>query len=419
MFVNLSKNIKVKILEILLFLVGFSIPFSKVFNSICLALLFLFSFLWANKKYYKNFISSSNSIFVLFLLFFLIQFFGVFYSENLNLALDNIKKSSVILILIISFYNIKEIIDYNKVTISILGLILGVFTILISAHTNILSKIFSEDLPMSSLITNFTRVDFVKEAIVEVHPPYLGMLIVFILVPVTKLFLFKKKIFNFICILFILSYLLLSLYEVSSLMSLFLLVVLIFLITILLLIKNKWKTLFSLFLVLTFLSNFFLSFIETKKVSEFGGGSLVNKIDWVFFKEKGDTSRPHNWKSVIKVFKKNIFFGVGNDGGILQLQSNRDKNSESYINKHNAHNQYLEIILRHGIVGSIIYIFLLMTIVVKSIRSNNIIFLWFIIVFLISSLTESYLQRQIGLVFFTFFSILFSINKTITKYTVK
>ena len=87
------------------------------------------------------------------------------------------------------------------------------------------------------------------------------------------------------------------------------------------------------------------------------------------------------------VVKDNVFFGAGTDGGLLQLQRNRDIKSESFVNQHNAHNQYLEILLRHGLLGFFCYFGLLF--------------------YLISSITESYLQRQIGVTFFTFYAIIY------------
>ena len=149
--------------------------------------------------------------------------------------------------------------------------------------------------------------------------------------------------------------------------------------------------------------------VELNKLApSFNGGSLINRIHWSFVKGKGDTSRPDNWKSVISVVKENLLFGVGTDGGLNQLQKERSEKTESYKNRHNAHNQYLEILLRYGIVGLALYLFIIYLLIRSAIKSKDKIFIWFLIVFLISSLTESYLQRQIGLIFFLFYALLFN-----------
>lgn len=201
-------------------------------------------------------------------------------------------------------------------------------------------------------------------------------------------------------------YLLFLLYGISSFMSLLLVLVFLFFYIIYMLKSKKGIITIFIITILAF-STVYFSNILNKSVSDFGGGSFINRIDWMFLKGKGDTSRPHNWKSVLLVVKDNIYFGAGTDGGLLQLQKNRDINSESFVNQHNAHNQYLEILLRHGLLGFFCYFALLFYLVKRAYYSKDKNFRWFVVVFLISSITESYLQRQIGVTFFTFYAIIF------------
>jgi len=395
-----------RILMFFLFLVGFSIPFSFAFNSISIGLLFIISFFWFKKSNFYSFFKHPKSIIVIFILFYLLQIIGVLYSENFDIALSNTIKSIVLIIIPITFINISKTLDIKKVTISIYGLIFGVFLMLFSAHINILYKIILEDLPISSFITFFTRVEFVKEAFVEIHPPYFGILVVFILFPVSKIRLLKNKIGNDILIYFLVLYLIFSLYGISSFMS-FILLTFFILYKLVYLVKNGIKI--NAFILITTACTILIlvSFFYNKPISDFGGGSLINRINWMLVKGKGDTSRPHNWNSVIDVIQGNLIVGIGSDGGIQQLQIRRDQKSESFINKHNAHNQYLEIFLRHGLLGFFIYMYLLFSLIKKSLRFKNENFKWFLLVFLISSITESYLQRQIGITFFTFYAVLY------------
>lgn len=132
-----------------------------------------------------------------------------------------------------------------------------------------------------------------------------------------------------------------------------------------------------------------------------------------------DPVRSENWNSVVKVISSNLFLGVGADGGLELLQKERDVKSEPYINRHNAHNDILEILLRFGLVGLSIFLIIVLKLVKKAISTKNYFLGWFIIVFLISGLTESYLQRQIGLVFFVLFSLFLYKHKIINETELK
>jgi len=393
-------------LEIILFITGLSIPFSYAFNSISIGILFVYSFIWFKERDYTSIFKNFFSLPLLFIIFYIIQIIGIIYSDNFDKGISNVEKSVVFLLMPITFINLSKIIDYQKVKISIYGLTIGVVVILLSAYINILIKVFTMNAGFESLITHFVRVQFVREALVQIHPPYFGLLVVFLMVPSMYINFSKKKIVNSICRNVIILFFLISIYSIASFMSFLLSIILIIVYVVLLFKKNKIKSFlvfFSIFiLILIVLSN-----LDYKKY-KFNGESLSNRIEWSFLKDKGDTSRPENWKSVLLVVKNNLFIGIGSDGGINQLQKYRSKKSESYINRHNAHNQYLEVLLRYGIIGLSVYLLIVFQLIKNAMKSENKIFIWFVFVFMVSSLTESYLQRQIGLTFFLFYALLFN-----------
>ncbi|PNW26688.1 hypothetical protein BKP44_15980 [Formosa algae] len=350
---------------------------------------------------------SRNDIYLYsaFILLFVIQLVGVSYSENKGDALIYVQKNIVFLLLPIAFINYSKIINFQSLKNSVYGLLLGVIVILLSIYINILSIIFENNMPIKALLFQFVRVDFVKYGIVEIHPPYFGVLVVFCIVILLYNNFFKNKLLDFIIRSFLFLFFIFSLYGISSFMSILLLGFLL-LFHLFYLVKNrKIKILMFLFLVG---SMFVISKIDFRGVTkQFPGGSLLGRIEWSIYKGKGDTSRPENWNSVLSVVKEHPFFGIGSDGGLNELQKHRTEISESFKNKHNAHNQYLEILLRHGILGLILYLFILAELFRVSIRTNNKIFVWFLLTFTLASITESYLVRQIGLTFFTFFALLF------------
>lgn len=407
---DLNKNLDLKLLNLLFFIVGVSIPFSYAFNSISIFALFLYSFKWADRQNYLSLFKKGFYPPLLFVYFFIIQFIGIFYSDNLNIGISYVIQNIVFLILPITFVNILKILDGKKVKLAVTGLVVGLLTILLSIHINILQKIFSdENLGIISLITYFVRVEFVQEGLVEIHPPYFGLLTVFSIVAVFKSdFLSKKNILNIFIKYIIILYLIISLYGISSFMAIILLIALFVIYTLLLFRKRKFKSILIIFTSILILSVFLININYRGILASFRGESLLGRVEWSFFQGKGDTSRPENWKSVAIVIKEKILVGVGSDGGINYLQKHRNTTSESFREKHNAHNQYLEVLLRHGIFGLSLYLIILYYLITTAIKSRDMVFCWFLFVFIISSITESYLVRQIGIIFFAFYALLFS-----------
>lgn len=391
-------------------MIGFSIPFSRAFNSICIGLLFLYSFIWFKKNSFISLFESRFNLYLLFLIYFIIQILGVFYSDDVNGGFNYLKKNIVFLILPIAFINVSKILDYTKVKLSIYGLVASVTIILLSIHVNVLSKILSSGLGLETLFTEFVRVDFVQRGLVEIHPPYFGLLVVFSIVAVLALKLFKNQISTNVIRYSLAAYFIFSLYGISSFMAVVLLGVLFLFYTFILFKRKKLKTLFLIYtlLLLSIFTIFSFLNLNEKNLDKFSGNTLIGRVVWSFYKGKGDTSRPENWKSVFMVVKDNLWFGIGSDGGVNYLQKYRSQKSESFKNKYNAHNQYLETLLRHGMLGLIVFLWIIYRLAFNAKRSNSIIFTCFVIIFVISSMTESYLVRQIGLTFFTFFALLFN-----------
>jgi len=408
LFVKFIERVeKERILNFLLFIVGFSIPFSSAFNSISIGIFTLFSFLWFSKSKFLSIFDKKFRIYVLFILYFAVLFVGVFYSDSLSIGLKYVKKNIVFLLLAFAFFNLTDVMNYKKVRLALYGLVIGTILILLSIHINIFLKIFEEDLGFKSLFVKFVRVNFVGEGIVAIHPPYFGLLVVFCMVIVFNTNFFKKIMYNTIIKIFFLFYFLVSLYGISSFMSI-LLICFLFLGYLLVLVKSR-KKIVLLYLLIPFLLLVLISktFNYREAINKFPGTSLLGRIEWSFVKGKGDTSRPENWKSAILVIKDNLLLGIGSDGGINYLQKHRSERSESFKNKHNVHNQYLETLLRNGFIGLFFYLVILYCLLISSIKSKNYIYISFLFVFIIASTTESYLVRQIGITLFTFFTLLF------------
>lgn len=388
------------ILNILLFFVAFSLPFSYAFNSIAIAVLFFYSFIFFKREVFLSSITLKK-IYIYYFLFFLIQIISIFYSNNKDLAIKFVVRNVVFFIIPITFINLKNKINKNKFKFFFYGMLIAVLSLLISAYFNIVKIFIFDDINLKNIV----REKFIEFGILDIHVPYLAILVVFLLICSNKITFNKQDKINIIIRFTLISFLVLSLIQLSGFMSIFILGV--FLLSEFLFSRISIK---SKLIVITLISVSFIFLIPLLEKSEptirvRGAENIIYRTQQLL--ESKDPVRRENWESVIKVVSSNILLGVGADGGMELLQKERDIYGEPYINEHNAHNDLLEILLRYGLVGLSIFLLILVNLAKKAFLTRNYYFIWFLIVFIISGITESYLQRQIGLVFFVFVSLLF------------
>ncbi len=388
------------ILETLLFIVAFSIPISLAFTSISIAVLFIYSFAFFNVKTFMKSINRKEA-YLYYLLFFLIQVTSILYANKAGSALETVRQNTIFLVLPIAFINLKNVMDQRKYTAAYLGLFTSVLiTILVSLVVLSYNRLTSE-----MALSGFFRENFVKSGLYDqIHVPYLSILIVFTLIcTVSFTFSQKKKLNNLLKIIAI-SVLFLSLILLSGIMSLALLAI--YIISLFLASKLSNQVKIGAGIIIIILTIFSFNYLKNYKMIEHirGAEHIAYRIQKMAV--SNDSVRQTNWNSVLKVISSQPILGVSADGGLDQLQRERNILSEPYINKHNAHNDILEITLRYGLVGLIIYLTLIFKLVKNAWQKKSYVFKWFLIVFVISGITESYLQRQIGLTFFTFFSLL-------------
>ena len=101
-------------------------------------------------------------------------------------------------------------------------------------------------------------------------------------------------------------------------------------------------------------------------------------------------------------------FGVGSENTVDAIAKSIDDGINTKFRNYNCHNQFMEILLGHGIIALVIFLFLLM----KLFRSKSVYARSFIFMCVILFLVESYLQRQAGVIFFTFwYSFFLKFNK--------
>ena len=434
---------------ILLTILVVGIGFQIVIYKVALFALFLH---WILTTKFQIVIQSiwRNSFLLAFIIFYMLYALSFFWSENQSFAIDDLVLKIPILILPLIMLSNEplSIKDINKLLLAF-------------ALSVILLNCYCFFDALSNYIYNRNINEFFYSSLtVNMHTAYQATFTSFSIFILVYIYLNKEYkhnwIFSFLVILQFLFLFLLS----SRLQMLCMSVVTpIFLITHYYL-KQKIYLGF-LYTILAFVVSYFL--VSTPSVLNSRYKLTVSHISSIGNDSQNSDPRKFIWYKAIDVIKHNWLFGVGvgdakdvlvssysiesskpitnhkvdSTLNILKAQKwtsdttklNNQLKIESEniliqkINKYrhfakkryNFHNQYLQTFATVGFFGMIILIYLLSHLFIVSIIKRDYIVLAFLFLIAMSFLTESMLERQAGVVFFTFFYLLllmrFSLNK--------
>ena len=234
----------------------------------------------------------------------------------------------------------------------------------------------------------------------SLHLPYLGLLSIFAALWLTYKMFYNKKanLFSIVSVLFILC----SAYIYSARMALACYLIGLLFIVFKSIKKQtvKWSLLIALplcaatFLWFSPLKERYITLVEKQLV-------LPNK-----------NQQPHEvnyrygiWHCATKLIADNFFTGVGADKvqeKLNECYSNFTYKSYEDFTKvtYNSHNQYFDQFLKFGIIGLLLFLFVLFYFYPNA----SILYQTFIIIVSISFLTENILDRQTGVVFVSLFN---------------
>ena len=123
----------------------------------------------------------------------------------------------------------------------------------------------------------------------------------------------------------------------------------------------------------------------------------------------GLTTRLAQWESSLSIIGDHPLFGVAPADVQEKLQEVYLKNYllYSFRNRFNAHSQYFQTTLGLGLIGLAVFFASLIIPAWIALRSKNLLYLGFLILFSFCCITESMLYVQKGIVFYSFFTSLF------------
>ena len=114
------------------------------------------------------------------------------------------------------------------------------------------------------------------------------------------------------------------------------------------------------------------------------------------------------WKASMHIIKNNWLTGVGTgdlNEAFDEAYNDLGSNLQDSFRKR-SHNQYLAIFIAFGIFGFLWFIFTLIYPGIKTGKFNNYLYVVFVIIIIMSMLTEDTLETQAGATFFAFFNAL-------------
>ncbi|HAF28009.1 MAG TPA: hypothetical protein DCG75_03080 [Bacteroidales bacterium] len=111
------------------------------------------------------------------------------------------------------------------------------------------------------------------------------------------------------------------------------------------------------------------------------------------------------WKSGMEVFQEHPFFGVGT-GDIDEFLKKKYQGyglTDADLHNYNTHNQYIDVAIKLGVVGLIVFFSWMITTLIITIKKKQFLFFYFILILFINFFFETMLNSLAGIGFFAFF----------------
>lgn len=115
------------------------------------------------------------------------------------------------------------------------------------------------------------------------------------------------------------------------------------------------------------------------------------------------------WNAITELIEGSpvIGYGTGSEKRLLKEKYFEKGLYISYLNEFNAHSEYLSILIKTGVIGLALFIYILYFGFASAIRKKDILFLSFIVIIAIVSISENILDLNKGIFFYGFFFPLF------------
>ena len=126
------------------------------------------------------------------------------------------------------------------------------------------------------------------------------------------------------------------------------------------------------------------------------------------------------WRSASELIKNKLITGYGTGLSIEKLNEVYHKRGYDNLKEKNlnTHNQYLQYLLDHGLIGFLFLFFFTIIMFLVSLKSKDYIYAIFLFIIIINFMTESIIETQSGIVFYAFFNTIFFFHYLDKKYAI-
>ncbi|HLV14587.1 MAG TPA: O-antigen ligase family protein [Xanthomarina sp.] len=406
-----------KTINNLIVLYALVLPLGHAIANIILGVMLFFLITYSvktRKLFSGNLIFNIFWIFIFSILFFLYAI-SLFYSTDLENGFIQVYKKSPILILSFFIFTFRYSISKSTILHSIK---VFAYAVTFVCLTSIVLAVYNCYDYEYNILLHCTSDQNLAEAFISYHKLYLSLYITIAIFFILHSLVFITKKFRFFSLVTLqILVLFFTLVLLGSRNSLLLSTLFIIGYPLVYLLKNK------LFVKLTILISAVLTIIIS---SIYFNPPLQEKIKEAINYENqyninkrwgGVSVRKLIWEYGYIAFKKKPIIGTGVGDTQKELNTSYLKctqttalNAQTY----NAHNDILQIAVTVGLIGLSLYLFSLFYIFYTSFLKGNYIHCIFILLFLVSGLTESLLERDMGIRVYSFFTILLFIYSTQT-----
>jgi O-antigen ligase len=374
---------KNKILYILLIVFIFTIPVFEFFNARILFVLFIFTFLFIrNIFFFQNlFIRAWDLI-----LFFTVLLIGLTYSQDLSTGFREIETSLSLIGIPVIMYGVSHFFNFKLQNI-FFPFLLGVLVAAGICFTMGLVSFSNTQDFKSFFFSNLTSP-------IDSHPTYFAYYLIFAITYGLYLLYYERVKFsnNLLIGSLIFFFIMLILTGGQTAFISMLLIFSFFIIKYLLEEKSSKQTI-VFFLIVILTAFMFSTIVVFQNNDEFL--QLSNQNDY--------WERMTLWESALKA-NDNPLLGVGTgDYKLVLNEYYRSHDLVKYANDNfNSHNQFIQVYFSNGLIGLFSLMILLARPLYLSVKTQNPLGILIFFPFIIYGVTEVFLGRYQGVVFFAF-----------------
>lgn len=377
---------------------AFLLPFDKFYTTLILYVIIvitLIDFKWEKlKKIPRHF--------WLFQFVFLLSVSGYFYSSQKAVAGSLIERQLILFILPLliplAITITRERIRQLLITLSIssvmtvIGLFMYAFFTLYQLH-----------LPLSDLFTdNFFNHKFSSP--INIHASYLSLYLSFSAIFLITLLSQSSKLQKVLIAVCILTLSVGLLFLAARSILIYTLIVIAFVYPFFY-VKNKIRFIVSLALVLLTSTVFIMT---NKSMKDRFTTSIAEDVNFNSEELNLKVVEPRSgrWLAGLDVASKSLLIGHGTGDELIHLKEKYKEKGYviSYIDNYNVHSQYLSVLIKHGILGLLIFLFVFAYYFYLAIKSEDYIYITFLFGICFFFLTENVLDANKGIFYFAFFN---------------